>query len=110
MSRTEPRAAVLLDEVHAVLLRQDYAGLATLAAALEQELDHPSQKLDSAALSIIRRKANRNAATLIAVQRGIRAALRRITEIHSVSTSLVTYDRTGRREEVWSGRELAARY
>ena len=79
MRKSEPHAAVLLDEVHAVLLRQDYAALATLAAALEQELDHPSQKLDSAALSIIQRKANRNAATLIAVQRGIRAALRQIT-------------------------------
>lgn len=100
----------MLDEVHAVLMRHDYAGLETLAAALEDELDHPSQTLDSAALAIIRRKANRNAATLIAVQRGIRAALRRITEIHSVSNSLVTYDRSGRREEKWNSSELAARY
>ncbi len=110
MPSNEPRAAILLDEVHAILLRQEYAGLGTLAAELEKELDQPSQKLDSAALSIIRRKANRNAATLIAVQRGIRAALRRITEINSVSTCLVTYDRKGRHEEDWSGRELAARY
>ena len=110
MQTSEPRAAVLLDEVHAVLLRQDYSGLAQLAEALEHELDRPSQVLDQAALSVILRKADRNAATLIAVQRGIRAAVRRITEIRSVSNGLVTYDLGGRREEKSSGHDLAARY
>ncbi|MBI1169864.1 hypothetical protein GC209_00555 [bacterium] len=110
MSANEPRAAALLDEVHAVLLRQDYDGLAQLAASLEQELDHPSQTLDAEALAIIRRKADRNALTLLAVQRGIRAAVRRITEIRSVANGLVTYDLGGRREEKSSGSDLKARY
>ncbi|MGV8988544.1 MAG: hypothetical protein ACOH2H_19940 [Cypionkella sp.] len=110
MEANEPRAAVLLDEVHAVLLRQEYDGLAKLAEALEHELDHPSRTLDTAALAIIRRKADRNAATLIAVQRGIRAAVRRITEIRSASSGLVTYDLGGRREEKSGGHDLTARY
>jgi hypothetical protein len=110
MLANEPRAAALLDEVHAVLLRQDYAGLAHLAEALERELDQPSQRLDPDALAVIRRKADRNALTLIAVQRGIRAAVRRIAEIRSVANGLVTYDLAGRREEKSSGVDLKARY
>lgn len=109
MMANEPRAAILLDEVHAVLMRQDYGGLAQLAEALERELDQPSQTLDQEALAIIRRKADRNALTLIAVQRGIRAAVRRIAEIKSVASGLVTYDLAGRREEKSSGRDLTAR-
>lgn len=110
MMANEPRAAGLLDEINATLLRKDYAALADLGEALGRELDQPSQKLDAAALAIIRRKADRNAATLIAVQRGIRAALRRITEIKSVSNGMTTYDRSGRKYEEQSVRGLAARF
>ena len=104
------RAAVLLDEVQAAVLRRDYGMLAELSAALETELNHPSQTLTAADLSMIRQKANRNATTLLAVQRGIRAALRRITEIKSVSNGLVTYDRSGRKAETKSGTGMAARF
>jgi hypothetical protein len=110
MPANEPRAAVLLDEVHAALLRKDYEILADLGAALGHELDQPSQKLDAAALAIIRRKADRNAATLTAVQRGIRAALRRITDIRLVSNGMTTYDRSGRKYEDQSGSGLAERF
>jgi hypothetical protein len=99
MLENDVRAAALLDEIHAALLRHDYGALAPLGSALEHELDHPAQKLEPASLDLIRRKADRNAATLVAVQRGIRAAVRRITEIRSVSTGMVTYDRSGRRQE-----------
>jgi hypothetical protein len=99
MLTNDPRAAALLDEIHAALLHHDYGTLASLGAALEQELDHPGHKLTPAALDLIRRKADRNAATLLAVQRGIRAAVRRITEIRSVSTGMVGYDRFGQRQE-----------
>ena len=110
MPRTDPRAAVLLDEVHAALSKRDYAALPGLSAALAAELDHPSEKLDQAALQVIRRKADRNAATLIAIQRGIRSAVRRLTEIKSVSNGLVTYDRAGRKLEQQNTHGLAARF
>lgn len=105
-----PRAALLLDEVQAAVLRHDYGALPDLSAALEQELARPSQRLDAVALMVIRQKADRNAATLLAVQRGIKAALRRITEIKSVSKGLVTYDRSGRKAEAPTGQGLAARF
>lgn len=110
MASSEPRAAALLDELHAALLRKDYNILAELGAALSRELDQPSQKLDAEALAVIRRKADRNAATLIAIQRGIRAAMRRLAEIKSVSNGMSTYDRSGRKYEDQKLRGLAARY
>lgn len=99
MLANDPRGPALLDDIHTALLRHDYAALADLGAALEHELDHPRQPLDQTALDQIRRKADRNAASLIAVQRGIRAAVRRLAEIRSVSNGMVTYDRSGRRQE-----------
>ncbi len=110
MPQIEPRAALLLDDVHAALLRRDYAALPALNAALAKELDHPSEKLDTVAVQVIRRRAERNAMTLTAIQRGIRAAVRRIAEIRSVSTGLVTYDRSGRKQEQSTGQGLAARF
>lgn len=110
MAPTDPRAARLLDEVNAALLKHDYAALPALSAALAAELDNPSEKLDPSALYIIRQKADRNAAILSAVQRGIRAAVRRLTEIKSVSNGLVTYDRSGRRLEQQNTPGMAARY
>lgn len=109
MPGNDPLAARLLDEVHAALLRRDYAALPALSAALAAELDQPSEKLDLAAFQVIRTKADRNAATLSAVQRGIRAAVRRLTEIKSVSNGLVTYDRAGRKQEQPIAGGLAAR-
>ena len=110
MPTNNPHAADLLDQVHAALLRRDYGVLASLSHALEQELDHPSAPLTPAALSVIRQKADRNAATLRAVQRGIKSALRRITEVKSVSNGLVTYDRAGRKADVAPVAGLAARF
>ena len=110
LTNSFPRAAWLLDEVQAAVLRRDYSVLAGLSAALEAELDRPSQPLDAAGLAVIRQKADRNAATLLAVQRGIKAALRRISEIETVSKGLVTYDRSGRKAENTTCHGLAARF
>ena len=99
MLASEPRTAAVLDEIHVALLQRNYALLPALSKSLEDALAQPSQKLDAAALKIIRHKADRNAATLIAVQRGIRAAVRRIAEIRSVSDGMVTYDKSGRKYE-----------
>ena len=94
----EPTAAALLDDIHQRLLARQYDQLPALSVALEHALSTP-QKLEAATLKLIHVKAQRNEATLAAVQRGIRAALRRVAEIRSVSTGLVTYDTSGRRQE-----------
>lgn len=108
--RNDPRAALLLDEVHAALLRRDYEALPALSEALAKELDHPSEKLDMQGLQTIRHRAERNAGTLTAIQRGIRAAVRRINDIRSASAGMVTYDRSGRKQEEQTGQGLAARF
>jgi hypothetical protein len=97
-SRPDPKAATLLDEIHGALLRHDYPALAPLGQALAAELDHPSQPMDARAVRVIRAKASRNAATLKATSRGIKAALRRLTEVRQVARGMVTYDRSGRHE------------
>lgn len=109
MNKSEPRAVQLLDEIHAVLLRMDYGALTELEQALEAELANPVEKTDASTLRLIRARAERNAATLIAVQRGIRSALRRLAEIRAVTDGMVTYDRAGRREPPPNGRTLATR-
>jgi plasmid stabilization system protein ParE len=45
----------------------------------------------------------------MAAQRGVKAARRRLAEIRSTASGLVTYDRTGRRAEVTESRNLAQR-
>lgn len=92
-------AARLLDDIHQTLLAHHYDRLPALSLALAQELGK-ADCLDAATLKLIHTKAQRNAATLTAVQRGMRAALRRVAEIRSVSTGLVTYTKTGHRQDI----------
>ena len=93
-----PSAATLLDDIHQCLLSRQYDQLAALSLALDHALSQP-QKLDAAALALLHAKAQRNASTMMAVQRGIRAALRRVAAIKSVSGGLVTYDKSGLRQD-----------
>lgn len=103
------RALGLLDETYAALLRTDLAALAGLSAALERELQLVAGGLAEVQLRAIRQKADRNAVVLLAAQRGIRAARRRLQEVRSASSGLVTYDRSGRKAEVSEARSLAQR-
>jgi len=95
----EPKAARLLDDIHQTLLARQYDQLPALSLALEQALGQTGH-LDAAALKLIQTKAQRNAATFTAVQRGMRAALRRVAEIRSVSTGLATYTKAGQRLDI----------
>lgn len=106
----EPAAVQLLDQVYTALLQSDYGALPGLTARLDRELQTPSEPLTEARLQIIHRRAERNAACLLAAQRGIRAARRRLAEIRSTASGLVTYDRSGRRAEVSEPRNLAHRF
>ena len=107
--QTEPYAATLLDLAHQALLRSDYAALAELGAMLEREMVTPNRKIDESGLRVIRRKAERNAVCLMAAQRGIKAARRRLAEIRSNAKGLVTYNRAGKRAEMGGNSDLGQR-
>ena len=99
----------LLDQVYDALIEGAYAALPGMAEQLEHELQTASLTLTEAQLQVIRRKAERNGACLLSAQRGVRAARRRLAEIKSTATGLVTYDRAGRRAEVTESHNLAQR-
>jgi hypothetical protein len=102
-----PLAAQLLDQVYDAMLRSDYGALPALGARLEAVLQGPP--LSEADLQLIRHKADRNGAVLLAAQRGIKAARRRLADVRAATGSLVTYDRSGRRAEHSDSRNLAQR-
>lgn len=105
-----PVTVQVLDQVYAAMLRSDYGALAALTAAMEKAVQGQSDPPNEAELQMIRHKAERNAAVLLAAQRGIKAARRRLADIQASSSSFVTYDRSGRRSEVVATRNLAQRF
>jgi hypothetical protein len=101
--------SALLDEVEATVRRGDFDALPQLTARMEQAeagLHRPGRD----DLLRIRRLADRNARTLSATRRGIKAAQRRIAEVFSAARGLVTYDRLGHRVEESEAREFARRF
>jgi hypothetical protein len=106
----QPIAADLLDQVYRALLASDYPSLPGLTEQLERELQNPRSTTSQAGLRLIEAKAHRNEAVLMAAQRGIRSARRRLAEIRATASGLVTYDRSGQRAEVTESRTLAQRF
>lgn len=102
--------AVLLDRVHAALTRADYAQLGPLTVEIEEELARLEVRRDGAALLRVQARARRNETCLQAVQRGFRAAHRRVAEIRAARSGLVTYDIKGRRAEAHPAAELTKRF
>lgn len=102
-----PLAAQLLDQVYDAMLRSDYGALPALGTRLEAVLQGPPPA--QADLQLIRTKADRNAAVLLAAQRGIKAARRRLADVRAATGALVTYDRSGRRAEHNDNPSLAQR-
>lgn len=104
----ESRTCALLDGVHQALVTGDYARLPALTTALTAEMSAlQDNALQREALEAVARRARRNELCLLAAQRGIRAAQRRLSDIRTSGSSLVTYDQKGRRAEVVAGRDLA---
>ena len=110
MPEVEHRAVKLLDAVHLALSTARYESLQDLSDALSHEMTLLVQEKNAGVLAAIQRRAERNAVCLLAAQRGLRAARRRIDEIKAAGKSLVTYDNKGRRAEVSTERNLAQRY
>lgn len=109
MARAEPQTVKLLDLVHRAVQTANYGALPALQERLMEELARPEFALDARELQSVRGKAERNAACLLAAQRGIKSARRRLAEIRGAALGLVTYDRAGKRAEVSESRNLAQR-
>ena len=99
----------LMDEVNEAVRHGDFATLPELAARLtaaEAEL----QRLTPEGLRCLKAQAERNARTMLAARRGVKAARRRIAEVLAAARGLVTYDRAGHRVESGEGSAHAMRF
>ena len=99
----------LMDEVQDALRRGDFGALAPLNLRMEQA-EASLHLAGTKELLRIRLMAERNARTLIAARRGIKAARRRIADVLSAARGLVTYDRQGHRVEESEAKQLARRF
>jgi hypothetical protein len=99
----------LLDQMHAAILVSDFKTMNEVAPDLEKALAD-LRAPDAALLQRITGKAQRNAACLKAAGRGVRAALRRLTEVRQNAAGLVTYDGTGKRAKLSMPGKLARRF
>lgn len=88
---------VVLKRINSAVTAGQLSALAGLVRELETALPPPG-KAASGDLAFARRiktLAERNAACLLAAQRGLRAARRRVGEITAAREGLMTYDGTG---------------
>ncbi len=110
MPQTDPDLDLLLDAVHAAIMRCDFPAMEELVPQTESLLATFNAQDDPIFLRRMQTKANRNAACLLAAARGIRAARRRLEEIAAVSHGLVAYDVNGNRAESRGTNSLSRRY
>jgi hypothetical protein len=99
----------LMEEVHDTLQNGDFGALPQLTERMEQA-EAALFHCGADDLLRIRRLAERNARTLAATRRGIKAAQRRIAQVLSASRGLVIYDRKGQRLQESDARLLARRF
>ncbi|EEW26600.1 hypothetical protein [Rhodobacter ferrooxidans] len=90
----------VLDRMHRQILAGALDDLSGLTGEIEEHHARLTGLTDSAALERLRAKAARNATCLQAAARGLRAARRRISDIHAARAGLVTYDGRGKRNDV----------
>ena len=105
----DARAEQVLDQMHAAILAADFPALAILGPQLEVALNGMGQTGNPVFLQTIQRKAERNAACLMAAARGVRSALRRLAEVQGTGTGFVTYDGSGKRAEHGTTGQLTRR-
>lgn len=104
------RMCELLDAVHVALRQADFGVLGGLTEAIALCVPDLEKSGDHMGMLRVQRMAKRNAICLMATQRGLRAARRRVDEIRLVRSGLVTYDTTGRRTQPISGGSLRERF
>jgi hypothetical protein len=100
----------LLDRIHSAILVADFALLEHLSPALETSMAAAQTMRESALLTQIKAKAERNAACLVAAGRGVRAAQRRLAEIRDAAQGFSTYNGRGHRAQHGQQSSFARRY
>lgn len=99
----------LLDRAHGAVMAANYSVLAGLGQELETELARFDPGHDADLLRRVSRKAERNAACLLAAGRGIRSAVRRLEDVRQAAKGLVTYDGHGKRSEAGGNCQIIQR-
>jgi hypothetical protein len=89
----------VLDATHAALLEGDLDAIGPLALRLD-DLWATLRDCSGDTLTLIRAKAARNANTLLSAEQGVRAARRRLSELHEAASGHRTYARDGQRAVV----------
>jgi len=100
----------VLDQMHRAILVADFLALGLLTPQLELALKGLGQSGNPANLRALQRKAERNAACLLAAGRGVRSALRRLAEVQGAGTGLITYDGSGKRADHGATGQMAKRF
>lgn len=100
----------ILDRMHRAVREADFAALAPLTVEAEHLLNDLGGGISQDGLDRIRKKAHRNASCLAASARGLRAAQRRLAEVHGATGQLVTYDGQGRRADVSPEKAIIHRF
>lgn len=100
----------LMDQMHAALISADFMKLEEISPALEAALEDLPQTNDQALIARLHKKAMRNAATAQAAGRGVRAAIRRLSDVRQNAAGLVTYTEKGKRAAYESQGELSRRF
>ena len=103
-------AEQVLDQMHQAILTADFLALGKLTPQLETALSGMDKPRNLASLQAVQRKAERNAACLLAAGRGVRSALRRLAEVQDAGTGLITYTGAGQRADHGATGQLARRY
>lgn len=107
MSARAENLASALEHLHLLVRHGRLAELEAASVALESALVEAGP-IDRAGLVRLQGLARRNAESLAAAARGVRAARRRLAEIRTIGAGHVAYDADGRRAEPASGPGLLA--
>lgn len=89
-----------LDRVQTALRGGDLAALSALAEEMERACDAGIAPANAEEARLLRARADRVAAGLMAAARGLRAARRRMAEIREAKRGVTTYDGRGARVTV----------
>ena len=89
----------LMDAMHAAILAADFDTLSSLSPELDAALESLPKRLNEKSLKRLQRKAERNATSAAAAANGVRAAIRRLSDVRQNLAGLVTYDENGKRAE-----------
>lgn len=89
----------LLDRAHQAVRVADFNALAQIEPLLDAAAERFDPGRDTALIERVRRKAARNATCLLAAQKGLKSAVRRLEDVRRAAAGLSTYDGKGKRSE-----------